>query len=393
MLPCEIKSSRTNPHIAHMKFSPFMLIFLFSACAEKRATENQAITNTTPTEIKYAEGFKISIVENAKKVEVLYPFQGAGSGYTYLLVPKGEKVPPHAAGTKVIFTPVESIVCTSTTHVPLLDYLNETDKLVGFPSTDYVSSEKMRKRIDAGKVKDLGIDIGLNLELLAMLKPGVVMGYTMSSDYGQFKKIESLNIPVVINAEYLEKHPLGRAEWIKFMAVFFQKEAVADSVFQMIESNYLNTKKLAASFTQKPSVISGIVYGDAWFMPGGQNYAARMLQDAGCEYLWAENKSNGFLELSFEAVYEKAHGVDLWIGVGTFKNLAEIKLADHRYARFKPFQEKGIFNYDKRLGAKGGNEYLELGYLRPDFILMDLVKIAHPQLLPDHQLFFHRRLE
>jgi iron complex transport system substrate-binding protein len=34
-----------------------------------------------------------------------------------------------------------------------------------------------------------------------------------------------------------------------------------------------------------------------------------------------------------------------------------------------------------------------LGYLRPDLILKDLVKIAHPELLPDYELFFHKRLD
>ena len=118
-----------------------------------------------------------------------------------------------------------------------------------------------------------------------------------------------MGVPVVINAEYLEKHPLGRAEWIKFMALFFNKENDADSVFQLIETEYLKTSKLAQQDSVKPSVISGVVYGDAWFMPGGQNFAARLLKDAGCNYLWADDTSQGFLELSFESVYEKANPV------------------------------------------------------------------------------------
>ncbi len=256
----------------------FFGIILLLACGGKSLLEQKKDTISIPfAAIKYAEGFKISLVGNAKLVEVTYPFQGASAGYTYLLVPKGEQPPLHDADTKVIYTPLESIVCTSTTHIPLLDYIKETDKLIGFPTTDYISSKKMRERIDAGKVRELGIDKGLNLERLAVLKPGVVMGYTMSSDYGQFKKVEELGIPVVINAEYLEKHPLGRAEWIKFMAVFFQKEKVADSVFRVIENNYLETKKLTASVKDNPTVLSGIVYGDAWFMPGGENSAAKLL--------------------------------------------------------------------------------------------------------------------
>lgn len=371
----------------------FPLTLLF-AC-QQRSHEQKIPTpiEQVQTQLRYAEGFKVSVVGNSKLVDVLYPFQGATSGYRYLLVQQGDSIPPHDADTRVITIPLQSIVCTSTTHIPLLDYLNETDKLVGFPTTDYISSEKMRRRIDEGKIQELGIDKGLNLERIAMLKPGMVMGYTMSSDFGSLKKVEELGVPVVINAEYLEKHPLGRAEWIKFTALFFNKEEMADSVFKEIEKNYLDTKKIAEVEVVKPTVLSGIVYGDAWFLPGGQNYAAKLFKDAGCNYLWSDDPSNGFLELSFESIYAKAREADFWIGVGTFKSLEEIKNSDIRYTKFKPFREKQIFTYNARVGAKGGSEFLELGYLRPDFILKDLVKIAHPELLPGYKLYFHKKLE
>jgi iron complex transport system substrate-binding protein len=250
----------------------------------------------------------------------------------------------------------------------------------------------MRKRVDEGKVTDLGIDKELNLERLAVLQPDVVMGYTMSSDFGQFKKVEALGIPVVINAEYLEQHPLGRAEWIKFMGLFFNRERKADSIFTMIEVNYHAAITELKDNAESPTVLSGIVYGDAWFLPGGQNYAAKLFKDAGCRYLWESSENQGFLELSFESVYERAHDADLWIGTGTYTSLAEIAAADMRYTRFSPFQKKEVYNYDARKGAKGGNEFLELGYLRADLILMDLVKISHPELLPNHTLYFHRKL-
>jgi iron complex transport system substrate-binding protein len=99
------------------------------------------------------------------------------------------------------------------------------------------------------------------------------------------------------------------------------------------------------------------------------------------------------LELSFESVYEKAHDADLWIGVGSFSSLKEIRDADGRYSNFKPFKTGQVYTSNVRRGAKGGSEFLELGYLRPDIILKDLVKIAHPRLLPEHELYFHERLQ
>lgn len=369
------------------------LSFILSSCADKKKT-NQPGADTKPdTVITYAAGFSIGHVGKYRVVDVKQPYQGATSGYRYILVPRGETPPNETNGARVIYTPLKSIVCTSTTHIPLIEYLGEAKTLTGFPTTDYISSEKVRQRIDSGYVEELGVDQGLNIEKLAVLKPDIVMGYTMSSDYGQFRKIEELGIPVVINAEYLEKHPLGRAEWIKFMGLFYNKEREADSIFKTIERDYLATKAMVDSARIKPTVLSGIVYGDGWFLPGGKNYASKMLKDAGCQYLWAADSSNGFLELSFEVVYDKAHDADLWIGVGSFKSLKEIEAADHRYAQFKPFKQKQVYSYDARKGAKGGSEFLELGYLRPDIILKDLVKIGHPELLPEHQLYFHMKVE
>lgn len=376
-----------------MKNVFLFLVLILVACQKNPAPLESKGEQLKYDPLKYANGFSIARQGSIIYVTVKHPHQGAKSGHTYILVPRELDVPEHRPEEKVIRIPVKTIVCTSTTHIPLLDYLEETDKLIGFPSTDLVSSTRTRHRIEEGKVTDLGKDNRLNLELLTSIQPEILMGYTMSSDYGQFKKIEELGIPVVLNSEYLEKHPLGRAEWIKFMAVFFGKEKQADSLFNMIEKNYNESMLLARGAKERPTILSGIMYGDAWFLPGGQNYASRIFSDASCEYLWASDSSNGYLELGFETVYQKAYNSDFWIGVATYSTLEQLSAANNRYSLFKPFTSKTIYNYDKRMGAKGGNEFLELGYLRPDLILKDLVKITHPGLLPGHELFFYRKLD
>ncbi len=366
---------------------PFIVAVTLGACSSEKNKDEL----TAATTLKYATGFSITKEGKATRVTITTPYPDAREGIHYYLLPEGEVLPMIEPGTQIIRTPITRIVCTSTTHIPLLDYLNESKALIGFPTTDYISSPKMRARIEQNKVVDLGVDKGMNLELLFSIHPQLVMGYTMSSDLGQLKKIKELEIPVVINAEYLEKHPLGRAEWIKFMALFFHKEREADSIFNVIEKEYLSTVEKTQG-VEKPTVLSGIVYGDTWFMPGGKNYAAKLFQDAGTHYLWSDTDTNGFLELSFESVFDKAKDAYLWIGVGSFETLDEIKESDKLYTLFKPFQSGQVYTFNARKGAKGGSEFLELGYLRPDLILKDLVKIAHPELLPEHEFYFHKKL-
>lgn len=382
------KDNKAILHIIHRRTGIILFVFfafIHFSCSKQNKEESTSVG------VNYAKGFSIEKSGSSTLVTVNYPYQGATSGYRYLLIPRGSEPPQHSADVQVIEVPVQSIVCTSTTHIPHLDYLGVTDKLVGFPSTDYISSEKTRARIDAGFVKDLGIDAGMNIEQLYSLDPSLVMGYTMTADLGQLKKIQELGIPVVLNGEYLERDPLGRAEWIKFTSLFFGKEKIADSIFNVIAKEYETTKALTKNSTSSPTVLLGTVYGDTWFMPGGKNYAAEIMRDANTGYLWATDSTYGSLQLSFESVYSHAKDADLWI-VGSFDTYDQLKSADQRYALFKPFATKRVYNYNARKGAKGGNDFLELGYLRPDIVLKDLVKIAHPSMLPDHRLFFYAPL-
>lgn len=376
-----------------MKKPLLILLIALTGCNRIPSENRQSSSEAAAQKLKYARGFSIKDFGTYSLVEVFKAAQTSDQTLQYFLVPKDSPIPEGLNGKTVIRTPVSSIVCTSTSHIPLLDYLDQSHTLVGFPTTSYISSSTTRRYIDEGKVVDLGVDKGLNLEVLATLDPDVVMAYSMTGDFGQFKKIADLGTPVILNAEYLENHPLGRAEWIKFVAAFYDLGEKAESVFDKIEADYLGIKATVPATEIRPTVLSGIMYGDAWFLPGGKNYAAQILRDAGCEYLWQQDSSHGYLELSFESVFEKAHNADLWIGVGPFTSMEQLKDGDDRYGRFKAYTTGNVYSYDARIGPTGGNEYLELGYLRPDLILKDLVNIAYPGALNDSSLYFHRKLK
>lgn len=372
----------------------FIVLLLLSSCSsesDSREQSNKALGDSLP--INYAEGFSATNDNGIWTLTIHKPYPNARRGFTYLLVPHEKDIPDHPASTQVIRIPVNRMISTSTTHIPLLNYLDETAALIGFPNPDYISSEKMRQRIDSGNVANIGIDKAMELEKILDLDPDMVMGYSMSSDLGQMERLREAGIPYLLNSDYLESHPLGRAEWIKVAGLLLGKSDQADSVFNYIASEYERLYSMASAVSTKPDVFSGVVYGDTWFLPGGNNYAARLMNDAGMKYLWSENTSYGFLELSFEAILNKAQNADLWIGVASFNNLDEMRAAETRYSLFKAFERGEVYTYNKRIGATGGNEYLELGYLRPDLILGDLIHIAHPELLPEHSMYFYVKLE
>lgn len=385
------------------KYILILLSVVFFACSKEKAQHSRASnpeSTQSPVEIKHATKFKVEEINGYTTVTVLKPWQGAAQNYLYILVPPGKDIPEkeHFRKNKNdivqnVQVPIKSIVLTSTTFVPLLDGLEESESLVGFPGTDHISSPKTRRLIDEGKIANIGTPGNLNIERLIELNPDAVMDYAMQGENDNSTLARKAGIPVLFNADYLEKTPLGRAEWIKFSGLFFNKTAEADSIFSQLETTYDSLKALASKAEKQPSVYSGIVYGDTWFMPGGKNSGSQFINDAAGNYLWKHTPNEGSIKLSFESVYQKAHDADFWIGVASFESLQEIKNADHRYTNFKAYKEGNVYSYNKIMGEKGGTTFFELGYARPDLILADYIKILHPELLPEYELYFHKRLK
>lgn len=373
------------------------LLHLFISCRNKSQDQQNQLhfqEKGRKLPVDYGTRFSIADFDSYKELKVFSPWPGATDTFTYILVhpdKEGSFIKEENFRT-VIELPIKSLVCFSTTHLPYLEMLGETDKLTGFPTTSYISSEMFRKRVEAGKIRDLGPSNEINLESLMDLNPDLVMAFTMNNDLSMIRKIQQTGIPVVLNADYLEDHPLGRAEWIKFMAAFFDKENEADSIYGEIRSKYQSTRARMNRVRIRPTVFTGIVYGDTWFMPGGRHYGSIFFEDSGADYIWSDNSSREILQLSFESVYDQAKDADFWVGVATYQSLEEIRQADQRYTEFRAFREGHVYNYTAKLQPEGGNPYFEKGYARPDIILSDLAKIFHPDLMNDHQFYFYEKL-
>ncbi|UII27701.1 ABC transporter substrate-binding protein [Fulvivirga maritima] len=373
----------------------FLVTCLLFACNQKQESAESAQQSSASKEtvaLEDAVNFSIRRQGKVTHIEVKEPYQGASTPAHYLLVPKGETVPEHSEETVVIRTPVSRIVCTATVHLPALEMLGVENTLKGFPSTQFISSEVLTKRVESGEIKELGIDTKINMETLTEIDPEVVFGYTMNGNSQDLEQISRLGIPVALQVAYLEETPLGRAEWIKFIAEFFDKSDLAEEKFQEIKKQYLAVKEKVKNITHKPTAFTGVIYNDVWYMSGGNSWAGRFFEAAGIDYLWKDDESTGSLSLAFEAVYEKAAEADLWIGAGQYKSLQELTQANPRYSEFESFKNNEVYAYIKRINKNGGNDYFETGAARPDLILSDLVKIAHPELLPEYETYFYQKL-
>ena len=378
-------------------FGISILLVNLSCSEDKKTAHIQAggeVSIQAISKIKYAKRFNITYYNSYKKIEVNEPWPGSPDTLVYVITGDQSVIEAYQENDDIdlIRQPIEDLVCFSTTHLPFLEMIKEESRLTGFPTLDYIFSEKFRNMARDGRIRDLGPSNEINFESLLELNPDLVFAFSMGNELSMIRKIQLSGIPMVLNADYLEDHPLGRAEWIKFIAAFFDKDLEADSIFNEIERDYLETKSRMDSMAVRPGIFTGVVYGDTWFMPGGQHYGTRFFNDAGGKYIWSDNDSGNILQLSFESVYEKAGSADFWIGTATYNSLKEIEQADIRYRGFKAFKTGNIYNYSARVNDKGGNAYFELGYARPDIILKDLAKIFHPDEMKDHQFYFYKKL-
>ncbi|WP_282136146.1 ABC transporter substrate-binding protein [Seonamhaeicola maritimus] len=367
---------------------------LFFSCKKDKGIDNSIpLKNTTPFEIKYAKGFTITNFESYKEIKVISPWPDSKETFHYYLVKKGKKIPSQIKNNIIIKTPIEKVVAMSTTNIPALEYLSVDDRLVGFPNTKFISSKRTKERIDNGFIKDLNNNLDINMELLLDLQPELVIGFSVNGNNKVLNQIEKFKIPVVLDGAWTEQHPLGRAEWIKFIGAFFDKEKEADSIFKSIEINYIKAKEMALKSEEKPIVLSGSMFKDVWNIPGGKSFIAKYLEDANTDYLWKNNKSNGSLQLNFENVLEKGRNAKLWIGAGAFQNKEQMKAQHKGYTYFEAYKNNSIYSYTKQDYSNSGILFYELGPLRPDIILKDIINIAHPELLPNYESFFYKRLD
>ena len=343
--------------------------------------------------IRHAKGFSIQNYDGYTVVTVKNPWPKATKTYTYILKEKNGIVPDSLTQNPIISVPIKSIVVTSTTHIPSLEMLKKERTLVGFPNLDYISSEKVRARIEAGKVKELGMNQNLNTEVLLNLQPDVIIGYGIDNNNPTLDNLQKSGLKVMINGDWNEETPLGKAEWIKFFGALYGQQKKAEEIFSKIEKEYLKTIRIAQNALETPTILAGDMFEDRWYLPKGNSWGSLLLKEAKGRYLWAETTGTGSLSLSFETVLEKAKNADIWITSGQFSSLREMTSANPHYNQFKAFQNKNVYSFSGRKGKTGGILYYELAPNRPDIVLKDIVAILHPELLKSYKPYFFQKLQ
>jgi iron complex transport system substrate-binding protein len=351
-------------------------------------------------EIVDAENFTVDYFNNYKVVTVSDAFDGA-SEFNYVLVQCGTPAPDaddFPEGTQFVEVPAGDVITMSTTQLPHLKELGLLDKLVGVESSLYVNTAEVVELFEAGDIVEVGSGAEVNVELVLDIDPSIVMTFGYNPDTDAHPILIEAGINTILNASWRENTPLARAEWIKYMSLFYNLEDQAEAIYDDISSQYNEASELAASIPteERQTVLWNYFspYSDSWTIPGAETYIGAMIADAGGDIALGDEAPENSNSLGFEVVYDRALDVDLWmIGAFGVSTLDDFLAQDSRYEDFAAFQNGNVWNNNRDQNSNGGNNYYELGVTNPHLILQDLVAMFYPELLPDHEFTFYQRLQ
>jgi iron complex transport system substrate-binding protein len=248
----------------------FIPIFIWGVvcCAPGKKKPTDSAGNGSYLPVSYAKGFTVCDHGNYRMVTVKDPWQqSAGISFEYYLVDRDREIPTELKDKQVIRTPVHSVICLSTSHIGFLRAINEIASLKALSGAGFVSDTAVQKAVASKKIFDVGYDQGINYELILRLKPDLIMAYGVGGEVtGFINKLRDLGLNVILNGEYLEESPLAKAEWIKFVGAFYNKDQQAAKFFSGIEKNYAEIKQKVANVKKRPFVLTGLPYKDAWWI-------------------------------------------------------------------------------------------------------------------------------
>ena len=367
-----------------------LVLATITSCTSRHVAPQEFSGETV--NLSYAKGFSIIHTDSFTVVTVNHPWK-PGEIYAryYLVKDKSTSTPSDGATIQI---PIKSMMVNSATHLGFLEMLGSLDKIKGVCNASYIYNPTILREVNAGQVQDLGDSYNLDIERLLLLQPQVVMTTAYNAEDENTKRLRQSGLNVIYNIEWQEPSILGRTEWIKFIGAFLDKEQMADSLFQSISDNYEELKYEVAQHRDlnQPTIFSGQDYRGTWSLPGGNSYSAQLFRDAGAAYPYANDSSAVSISSTIEEAMIKFSKNDIWVGVQE-NSLEELAQRDSRYTLFDAYKNGNVYNTNKRINATGGNDYWEGAVARPDLLLKDMVKICHPELLPDYELTYMNQLQ
>jgi iron complex transport system substrate-binding protein len=363
------------------------LVCLSAACGQTgRPSQGEAAAADS---IRYARGLVVRHYEDYTLVELTDPWDTTKLLQRYILTARDRPLPENLPQGTLLKIPLQNVVVYGAVHVSIIEELGETDRIIGVCEPQYMTSPAIREGLRDGRIADLGMSAAPNMEKIIDIGTEYIIASPFrNAGYGQAEKS---GIPIIEGADYMEAHPLGRAEWGRFYGLLFGRQDRADSLFRATEERYLALKALAATADSRPDVFTEKRYGSTWYVPGNDSYMVCLLRDAGANYVFGDIAGQGSAPLSFETVLDRAIHAGFWLikynqeGAMTY---ADLRREYTPYENFDAFKGRTIYTCNT-----GKVAYYEETPIHPDYLLKDLIWIFHPGLLPGYTPRYYRLMD
>ena len=332
-----------------------------------------------PVELESRKHFSIKDSAGVTIIQISEPFLNSSKVERYVLYSKIEGKPEGVLADVFIGLPIEKMGINSTTHLGYLNVLGLQDKITAASNMSLFYDVNFQNRITAGKVKELGNRV-LNTELVIKSDLDVLFTFAIdAASYNSVKQLRDLGQPVVLISEFMESDPINKARWLEVFGAFFDKttQEKANTHLKMVEHRYDSIRAQSLLYSSIPTVTIGLPWKGTWYVSGGESYQAQLIRDASADYIWDDYKQSASIPLDIETAISKGMQADFWIHPGRLTSGLSLEENNVFFKQFTSFQEKKIYSNYKRSNELGANDYWEMGVVRPDLILNDLVSIFH----------------
>ena len=372
-----------------------IILTVLSCSSPENKTEIASVFDHLPdslliSKVNYAKGFDLYEADNIRKLVVYHP-ELPGTVIATFYIADSSVIARYNTGNDphVIALNSNRVAVFSATQLNAFDKLSLLDHVSGITESEYINNRHIKEKLKRGEIAELGAGNHYFIEKIMVVRPDYIFysPYKFMAD----NPLKTTGIPLIPFYDYYENTPLGRAEWIKFTAAFFDDDKQTDSIFENIEKEYNDYRSLAGSISTKPTVFSDKYFNGQWYVPGGRSYIAALFRDAGADYLWKDDRHTGSFPLDYEVVYSQAHNADFWRIVGSYGDVPSydaLARENSLYKNFKAFQEKHVIWCDAQKTA-----YFERSSLEPHLLLADLIFAFHPEVLPDYQPKYYHILK
>lgn len=364
-------------------------VLLLSACGGGSKTSSLQAEGDT-IRMKYSSLLQIVKHADYTVVTIRNPWDTLKVLHTYLLADREKPLPEHLPEGTVVRTPLQKSVIYSSVHCSLWSELDELKGIGGVCGLEYIKLPQIQEGCRNGSIVNVGNSMNPDIERIIDLHPDAIL-LSPFENSGGYGRVGKLNIPIIECADYMETSALGRAEWMRLYGLLLGKEAQADSLFAGIEKEYLTlTQQVKSQNLKRPTVISEMKNSSAWYIPGGNSTMGRLYQDAGADYVFASLSNSGSVPLAFETVFDRGGNADIWLikyNQPQDKTYSELERDYAPYARFKAFQDRKVYGCNTNHVP-----FYEESPFHPELLLKDLIKIFHPELLPDYDLKYFSNL-